>query len=162
VQKRVAGSSGLVLPQRDRRPASTAPYAGAYRFGSCFQFEHRQAGSRQRGGEFMRCDAPPRRYVAPTSVPATPAEIPVAAAYPPPSSSNANSLCCAVSATSPELHAATPADFDPNGFRSSSPITPGMQSVSAMCRNGVAGSSGEYLTACAANRRGAGRRSAGS
>jgi hypothetical protein len=75
---------------------------------------------------------PPRRHAVRPSVPATPAEIPVAAAYPPPSSSNANSLCCAVSATSPELAAATPADFDPNGFRSSSPITPATQSVSAI------------------------------
>ena len=72
---------------------------------------------------------PPRRHAVRPSVPATPAEIPVAAAYPPPSSSNANSLCCAVSATSPELPAATRADFDPNGFRSSSPTTPATQSV---------------------------------
>jgi hypothetical protein len=28
---------------------------------------------------------------------------------------------------------ATPADFDPNGFRSSSPTTPATQSVSPMC-----------------------------
>jgi hypothetical protein len=75
-------------------------------------------------------------------------EIPVAAAYPSPSSSNANSLCCALSAKSPELPAATPADFDPNGFRSSSDFyTANTAAISSFVQAGHAREIDEQPTA---------------
>jgi hypothetical protein len=40
-------------------------------------------------------------------------------------------LCCAVSAKPREIIAQTPVDFHPIGYRSSSPICPATQSVSA-------------------------------
>jgi hypothetical protein len=58
----------------------------------------------------------------------TPAEILAAAAYSLRRSSNAKSLCSVVSPNSSKILAATPADFDPDGFLSSSPPTPARQS----------------------------------
>jgi hypothetical protein len=57
-----------------------------------------------------------------------PAEILAAAAYSLRRSSNAKSLCSVVAPNSSKILAATPADFDPDGFRSSSPTTPARQS----------------------------------
>jgi hypothetical protein len=57
-----------------------------------------------------------------------PAEILAAAAYSLRGSSNAKSLCSVVAPNSSKILAATPADFDPDGFLSSSPTTPARQS----------------------------------
>jgi hypothetical protein len=64
-----------------------------------------------------------------------PAEILVAAARGPRRSSNANRLCCAIFGQIGRNSPAIRADFDPNGFRSSSPTTRATQSVSPMYRN---------------------------
>jgi hypothetical protein len=53
----------------------------------------------------------------------TAAEILAAAAYSLRGSSNAKSLCSVVAPNSSKILAATPADFDPDGFLSSSPTT---------------------------------------
>jgi len=63
-----------------------------------------------------------RRHVVQPRAPTMPGEILAIAARWQRRSSNANRLCCAIS------------DFDPNGFRSSSPTTPATQSVFATCR----------------------------
>src|SRR5215211_9317295 len=57
----------------------------------------------------------------------TPAEILAAAAYSPRRSSNANSLCGAVSAKSAKVLAPIQMDFLPDGFRSSNLICPASQ-----------------------------------
>jgi hypothetical protein len=69
----------------------------------------------------------PRRI--PFSLPrhATPAEILVAAARWQRRTSDGNRLCCAISVKLAEILPETRADFDPNGFRSSSPTTPATQ-----------------------------------
>jgi hypothetical protein len=66
-----------------------------------------------------------------------PAEILAAAARWQRRSSDANCLCCAVSAKSAKIRPAKRADFDPNGFRSSSLTTPATQSVSATADNHI-------------------------
>ena len=76
----------------------------------------------------------PRRHACSAFCPQCPAEILTAAARSPRRSSKANRLCCAISAKAAEIPPATPADFDHNGFLSSSPTTPATQSVSPMCR----------------------------
>jgi hypothetical protein len=73
----------------------------------------------------------PRRHAVHPCAPTMPGEILAAAARWQRRSSDANRLCCAVSAKSVQIPPAMPADFDPNGFRSSSPTTPATQSVSA-------------------------------
>src|SRR6266436_3644669 len=65
-----------------------------------------------------------RRYLVERGRSGTHAEILLAAADSPRRSSNANSLRNSFLAKSPPIPAATLADFDPDGFRSSSPTTP--------------------------------------
>src|SRR5262245_17195196 len=73
----------------------------------------------------------PGRDGAPTLAPGMPAEILAPAAYSQRRSSHANSLCCAVSANSLKNLAVARGDFDPDGFRGSSPTTPATQSGNA-------------------------------
>src|SRR5215203_3794364 len=70
----------------------------------------------------------PHRDAVRPSAPPTPAEILAAAAYLPRRSSNANSLCGAVSAKSAKVMAPIQMDFLPEGFRSSNLICPASQS----------------------------------
>src|SRR5215208_5211959 len=69
----------------------------------------------------------PRRDAVRPSAPPTPAEILAAAAYSPRRSSNANSLCGAVSTKSSKVMAPIQMDFLPDGFRSSNLICPASQ-----------------------------------
>src|SRR5215208_7779824 len=69
----------------------------------------------------------PRRDAVRPSAQPTPAEILAAAAYSPRRSSNANSLCGAVSTKSSKVMAPIQMDFLPDGFRSSNLICPASQ-----------------------------------
>src|SRR5215216_614351 len=74
----------------------------------------------------------PRRDAVRPSAPPTPAEILAAAAYSPRRSSNANSLCGAVSTKSSKVMAPIQMDFLPDGFRSSNLICPASQPVESL------------------------------